>query len=351
MKPKERVLAALNHQTTDRVPIALCSGYWDANLEQGLKEYFYLRGTDTLHAFFGIDAYWVEPVYRGPAFDLDDSGHRLGIYGTPEYSQTYSQALARPLAAVTSVAEIEAYPWPQIDHFDFSTVTHFANLYRDYAIVSPRRWSPTFDQIADLTGFETAMMYLVTQPKIVEAMVEAITHWNCIMWEHVLDAAPGLIDICYVGDDPAGQLDMLISPKLWRRFFKPAFRRLFSVAKARGVKVMFHMCGNATAIIPDLIEIGVDVLMPVQVSAQGMEPLRLKQAYGKDISFWGAIDTQHVLPESTPQQVRAEVRRMIDVLGKDGGYILSSSHNLTSDIPIENIWAMYDEAARYYPYS
>lgn len=351
MNSKERVLAALDHQTTDRVPIALAHGYWSPDLDQPLREYFYLRGTDTLYAFFHMDAYWVEPVYCGPEFGFDPAGHRMGIFGTPENSNTYSQEFPRPLASANSVAEVEAYPWPRIEWFDFSTVAHFAGLYRDYAIVSPRRWSPTFDQIADLMGFETAMMSLVTQPKVIEAMVEKITDWNCAMWEHVLEAAPGEIDICYVGDDPAGQLDLLISPRLWRRFFKPAFARLFQIAKSHQARVMFHICGNATSIIPDLIDIGMDILCPVQVSAKDMDPAHLKREYGRDISFWGGVDTQHVLPEGTPEQVRGEVRRLIDTFGEGGGYILSSAHNLTSDVPAANILAMYDEAARYYPFA
>jgi len=350
MNSKERVLNALTHKITDRIPIALIHGYWMSDVEQILKEYYYLRGGDTLDAIFNFDTRGVEPSYRGPVFDLDGKGHRLGIFRTPENSYTYSEEFYRPFTDLTSIAEIEAYPWPKIEYFDFSTVKYFTDLYKNYAIISPRRWSPIFCQIADFMGFESAMMCLYTNPKIIEALVEKITDWNCIMWAHILDAVPGQIDICYVGDDPAGQQAMMIDPKLWRRFFKNAFARLFNLAKSRNVQVMFHICGNANAIIPDLIEIGMDILMPVQVAAQGMDPVILKREYGADISFFGGMDTQNVLPNSTPEQVRAEVRRLIDIFGKDGGYIFSSSHNLNSDIPVENIIAMYEEAAVYYPF-
>jgi len=350
MNSKERVLNALNHKTTDRIPIALVHGYWMSDVEQLLKEYYYLRGGDTLDAIFNFDTHGVEPVYRGPAFDLDGKGHRLGIFRTPENSNTYSEEFYRPFTDSASIFEIESYPWPKIEYFDFSTMTHFTDLYKNYAIISPRRWSPIFCQIADFMGFESAMMCLYTNPKLIEALVEKITDWNCIMWAHILDTAPGQIDICYVGDDPAGQQAMIIDPKIWRKFFKNAFARLFKLAKSRNVQVMFHICGNATAIIPDLIEIGMDILMPVQVAAQGMDPIILKREFGADISFFGGMDTQNVLPKSTPEQVRAEVRRLIDIFGKDGGYIFSSSHNLNSDIPIENIIAMYEEAAVYYPF-
>ena len=199
-------------------------------------------------------------------------------------------------------------------------------------------------------GFEPAMMAFYSNPIVIEALTEILTDWNVAMWIRTLDAAPGQIDICYIGDDPAGQEEMMISPKIWRKFFKPAFARIFSVAKSRNVRVMFHICGNARAIIPDLIEIGMDILMPVQISARDMEPILLKREYGMDISFLGGMDTQQVLPNCSPQQVRAEVRRLIDIFGKDGGYISSSSHNLNLDVPIENIVAMYEEAASYYPF-
>jgi uroporphyrinogen decarboxylase len=350
MNSKERVLAALSHQPSDRIPLTMVHGYIVPEMERRLKEHYYLYGVETLHPFFKLDTQWIEPVYVGPPLGVDQEGNRLGIWGTPEYIQTYSERFRRPLAEITSVAEVEAYPWPQIEWFDFSTIPQMANLYRDYAVICPRRWSPVFDRIAELMGFETFLINLITQPKVIEALVEKITDWNCQMWQRVLDAAPGMIDICYTGEDPAGQLNLLIRPELWRRYFKPAYARLFEIAHSRGAYVMFHICGNATPILPDLIEIGMDILMPVQVSAKDMDPARLKREYGREITFWGGVDTQHLLPNGTPDQVRREVRRLIDILGEGGGFVLASTHNLTADIPIENIWAMYDEAARYYPF-
>ena len=350
MKPKERVLNALNHQTTDRIPISLVHGYWMQEISQELLKHYYLKGHETLQTIFNIDAYWVEPFYRGPRFGEDQQGNRFGIWNTPEYTYTYSEEMSRPLSEATSVADIENFPWPKIEWFDFSPITHFAKLYQDYAIVSPRRWSPTFSRIAELVGFETAQIWLLTDPKLIDAMVENITHWNCLMWENIIKAAPGQIDILYVGDDPAGQQGMMFSPELWRKHFKPAFKRLFQVAKQHNVKTMFHICGNPVSIIPDLIDVGMEILCPVQVSANEMSPIKLKKEFGADISFWGGVDVQHLLPNATPEEVRKNVRELIDILGKDGGYVLSSSHNLDIDIPVENITAMYEEAAVYYPH-
>ena len=351
MNSKERVLAALNHQTTDRVPIALAHGYWKPDVEQALREHFYLKGYDTLNCVFNIDAYWVEPTYCGEPLGTDDDGNPLGIWGTSEdTSLSYTDEAIRPLSEASSVADVEAYPWPRIEWFDFSSVKVLADLYRDYAIVGPWTWNPTFCRIAELCGFESALMSLVSQPKLMDAMIEKITDWNCAMWQNVLDAAPGQIDIAFVGDDFASQTGMMMSPDQFRRYFKPGLARLFDVAKSRGVRVMFHICGNPRDIIPDLIEIGMDILMPLQLREAGMDPEKLKREFGADISFWGGVDTQHLLPYGRPEEVRTEVRRLIDILGRDGGYVLSSSHNLLGDVLVANIVAMYDEAARYYPF-
>ena len=141
-----------------------------------------------------------------------------------------------------------------------------------------------------------------------------------------LDAAPGLIDIAYVGDDVASQMGMLFRPELWRRYFKSVYAKQFQIAKSRGVKVMFHICGACRDIIPDLIDIGLDILMPLQLSARGMDPVELKREFGNHLTFWGGVDVQSFLPYASPDEVRQEVRRLIDILGKEGGYVLSSSH-------------------------
>ena len=350
MKSKERVLAALEHRNTDRVPIALLHANWEDPTAAKLRQHFYLRQTETLSAIFRFDTRAVEPYYIGPEFTRDTDGNLLGIFSTPEESNTYTEEFGRPLKDVNTVAEVEAHPWPKVEWFDFSSVKYHADLYKDYAIIGPRRWSPIFVMIADLCGFETALVNLMTQPKITEAIIEKITDFRCAILEATLDAAPGQIDIAFTGDDPAGQRGMLFSPEIWRRFFKPAWARLFKIAKSRGVRVMHHICGSPVSIIPDLIEIGMDILMPLQLGAGDMDPVILKREYGKDITFWGGVNTQQLMPFGKPDEVRAEVRRLIDILGKDGGYVLSSSHDLMEDVPVENIKALYNEAENYYPF-
>jgi len=351
VKSKERILAALNHQTTDRIPISNCHGFWNQEILQSLKTRYKIRGDNTLESILNLDVKWVEPVYCGPDLGFDDQGHPLGIWGYREGLETYTETYPRPLKDVNSIQQIEIYQWPRCDWFDFSTIPGLAKLYRDYAVAAPIIWSPIFSRISSLLGFETALIYLHTEPVLIEAMVEKITEYNCEFYANILDAAPGLIDILFIGDDPAGQERMLMNPDIWRRFFKPSLKKVFEIAKSRDVLVMYHICGNCREIIPDLIDIGMDILMPLQISARDMDPVELKEQYGRDISFWGGVDVQNFLPNATPDQVRTEVRRLIDILGNDGGYVLSSSHNLLEDIPIDNILAMFDEANLYYPYT
>jgi uroporphyrinogen decarboxylase len=137
----------------------------------------------------------------------------------------------------------------------------------------------------------------------------------------------------------------MMSMDLYRKMIKPYHRRLFGYIKSRTpAKILYHTCGSVAHLIPDIIEMGVDALNPVQVSAKGMDTRALKREFGRDLSFWGAVDTQRVLPFGTPEEVAAEVRRRIGDLGAGGGYVLCAVHNIQADVPPENICAMYDSA-------
>jgi uroporphyrinogen decarboxylase len=343
---KERVLTALKHQTPDRVPAARCHGFWESDVRQALFTHFKVRNEETLDVLLNLDVKWVEPFYRGPDMGYDKDNRKIGIWGMAEGEGTYSEKFHRPLGQASTVQEVEDHPWPKVEWFDFSLVKTSAELVQEFAVVAPPAWSPIFSRISGLCGFETALMMLHTAPTLIEAMVERITAFNVEFYSELLDAGKGLIDILIVGDDPAGQDRMLMNPDLWRRFFKPSLKSIFEVAKSRGVYVMYHICGNCREILPDLIEIGLDILNPLQISARDMDPIELKNEFGKDLSFWGGVDVQSFLPTATPDEVRHEVRRLIDILGKDGGYVLSSSHNLLIDVSVENIIAMYDVAVR-----
>jgi len=287
MKPKERVLAALDHQATDQVPLDITMDDLSPDLEAALRQHFMVKDTEAVRVALGIDLRWVQPVsYR---LSKHPEGAGLNWFGTTEGLASFADGLGqRPLQNAETVAEIERYAWPDPDWFDYDTVPTLAAQYRDYAIVAPMTWSPLFCRIAELCGMERTMMFLVDSPALIDAMVEHIMDFYAEYYSRILDAAPGQIDIMYVGDDPAGQDGMLFSPDIWRRFFKQPYSRLCQIGKQRGVRVMFHICGSAVDLIPDLLEIGVDILMPLQFRAARMDPRELKAAYGRDLCFYWA---------------------------------------------------------------
>jgi uroporphyrinogen decarboxylase len=348
MKPRERVLAALAREETDRVPLDLAHDEIYPSLEAKLRRHFMVKDIEAIRLALGLDIRWIQPV----SYRLSRRGELNGLnwFGTPEdrlFSFGDSTSLGRrPLQGLDTIAEVERYPWPDPDWFDYGSVATLADQYRNYAIVAPGTWSPLFCRISELCGMKETLMMLIDDPVSIDALVERIAGFYVEYLTRILDAAPGHIDIMYTGDDPAGQQGMLFSLKLWRRFFKKPFARIFQVAKERGVRVMFHICGSAVALIPDLLDIGVDILQVLQLTAAGMDPVKLKSEYGRDLCFCGGVDVQRLLPYGTAEEVRAEVRHLIDTLGKDGGFILGPSHSLMDDVPLENVLAMYDEAHR-----
>jgi uroporphyrinogen decarboxylase len=210
-------------------------------------------------------------------------------------------------------------------------------------------WIPLVCTLFELFGFEETLIKLHTEPKIIEA---AVSHFETFILEfsrRTLDAAKGSADIFWVGDDFATDRGMMMSPEHWRRFLKPTYGKLFALAKSYGFKMWFHCCGTFRPVLPDLIDMGMDVWETTQVHLPGNEPEVLKREYGRDITFYGAVNSQQTLPFGTPEEVRAEVRERVRVLGKGGGYICGADHTILPDVPIENVLALLDEARKSQP--
>jgi uroporphyrinogen decarboxylase len=200
-----------------------------------------------------------------------------------------------------------------------------------------------------ILGFEKSCIYLLQQPKIIEAIMDKVLNVYMEQGLSIFESLGHRVDAIYAfADDLGTQHSLWLSPDHYRQIVKPYHRKIVDfIRKYSTAKIIFHSCGAIFDFIPDLIEIGIDALNPVQTSADGMEPTRLKSEYGKDLIFWGGIDTQHILPHGSPEDVRTEVRRKIDILSKNGGYVLAPVHNIQPDVPGENVWAMVDEARRY----
>ncbi|MEI8191239.1 MAG: uroporphyrinogen decarboxylase family protein [candidate division NC10 bacterium] len=195
-----------------------------------------------------------------------------------------------------------------------------------------------------MRGFEDGYMDLAADPDRARQVMARILEIKLAYWDRILRELGGLVDIVGEADDLGGQDRPLFSPAMYRALVKPLQRELFSFIRARtSARIFFHSCGAIRELIPDLIEIGVDILNPVQVSAAGMDGADLKREFGRDIVFWGGgVDTQRVLGGGTPDEVRADVRRRIADLRKGGGFVFAAVHNVQPNVPPENLVAMWE---------
>jgi len=195
-----------------------------------------------------------------------------------------------------------------------------------------------------MRGYEPFYVDLATHQDLVATMLDRMVEFKCAFWERALREIGDLVDVVIEADDMAGQERLLFSPVTYRRLVKPRHKRLFEFIKAQApVKLFFHSCGSIRPLIPDLIEVGVDILNPVQIAAAGMDPVALKRDFGRDLVFWGGgVDTQRVLGTGTPSQVRDDVRRNIEALAPGGGFVFAAVHDIQANVPAENIMAMWD---------
>lgn len=263
-------------------------------------------------------------------------------------SAVYDEVIESPLARAESVADVEAHDWPTPDEVVFPDLPAGFDLssWKADKLVLDMGFIGPFGVPWAMLGMEKLMMDLVLNPAVVEAVVARTEEFTLGCLEILFSKYPGAFDLIGSGDDYGGQNGLLLSNAMIGRFFMPSLKRHLDLGRRHGARGYHHCCGAIFDMIPQFIEAGVEVLNPIQTSAAGMDPQRLKQAYGRHLCFHGGIDIQQTLVTGTPDDVRDEVRSRIETLGPDG-YILAPSHTLQPDTPPENLVAMYDEACRY----
>ena len=337
---RERWLALLSRKSSDRMPM----DYWGTpettdNLmkHSGCDSYHELM--KKLHVDYVVSA---NPKYIGP---LPPEGEDIfGIrYVNYDYGTgVYDEAVYAPLANYSSVEAIEAnYHWPEPDWWDYSEILDQIHGREDYPIRGGG--SEPFLTYKYLRGDEQAMMDLVENPDIVDYCLGKLFDLAYENTYRIFEAIPGRVMITYVAEDMGGQNDLMFSPHHIRRFLFPGMKRIIDLTHQAGAFVFHHNDGNCSRILPELIDMGIDILNPIQWRAVGMERETLKQKYGQNIIFHGAMDNQYTLPFGTVDEVRQEVHDNIRILGEGGGYILAPCHNIQPITPIENIVAMYEE--------
>ncbi|MBN2022331.1 MAG: hypothetical protein JW809_06010 [Pirellulales bacterium] len=376
MTPRQRVLAALDHKRPDRVPIDLGGN------QTGIHKFAYqalvkhlgigddvrimdavqqlARPCEELLQRFRVDTRYIA-AGAADGFDgaiqvnerkgrvwhdlVDEFGVRWSM---PDDQPLYMDVSHHPLADAT-VQDIESYPFPRGDNPGrFRGLRAEAlRLRREtpYAVVSGIS-GVIYETCWYMRGLEAWYVDLLAQPEFCEALLDRVLQFWLDWFRAFLDEVGDLVDVIMLGDDLAGQDGPLFRPALYRHLVKPRQKRLTQYIRSRTkAKLWYHTCGACTEYIPDLADIGIDALNPVQISAAGMDPAGLKSRFGREMVLWGgAIDAQHVLPVAAPDEIRRHVRRHLEVFKPGGGYVFNNVHNIQAGVPPENIVALYDAA-------
>jgi uroporphyrinogen decarboxylase len=382
MTSRERLLRALDHREPDRVPIDLGGN------QTGIHKFAYRRLLDLL----GLHEELVimdlvqqlarpsEPVLERLRVDTryiaaggpkdfkgevvrrvrngrtwNDFTDEFGVtWSMPEDHPYYFDISHSPLAGL-SLDEIRAYPFPRGDD-----PTRFEGL-RERALAL-RRETPygvvsgisgvVYEICWYMRGLENLFIDMMAQPAVLEVLIDRTLKFWMDWFRLFLDEVGDVVDVIMIGDDLAGQNGPLFNPAVYRRIVKPRHKRLVQYVKSRTrAKIWYHSCGSVLEYLPDLVDNGIDVLNPVQLSAKGMDPGRLKAEWGSRLAFWGGgIDSQHVLPRARPREIREHVRRNLAAFKPGGGYVFNSVHNIQADVPPENVVALYDAAYKFGEY-
>ena len=374
MTHRERILAALHHRAPDRVPVdlgATIASTMTIKAQQRLRAYLGLPSGPPPATFAKRSSTVLpdEAILR--RFDIDTRGVLLGSADVRPERKLSENALvdewgvtwtrpegghyihtAGPLYGLDEpgVQDLDKCAWPDpADPGRFRGLRERARGIHentDYAVILNLGVGP-IHACQFLRGWAEFLGDMLACPAFAEALLERVVEIWVEITRRALEEAGEYVDLVIFGDDLGAQKATLIRPELYRRMVKPHHQRMVETAKRYGKPVLYHTCGSVYALIPDLIEAGIDALNPIQVAAAEMDTRRLKREFGRDLTFWGAIDNQRVLPRGTPEEVRQEVKRRIEDLAEGGGYVLCAAHNLQQDVPPENIIAMYEAALSY----
>ncbi len=345
MMSRQRVLTAFAHQEPDRVPCWLgASPEWKALA----RAYLGLPDDEALLIYLGDDLRRVSSRYVGPdhAHPTKNLTHPNATYRTPfgieRYGYGYGMPLNSPLKHVKSVAEVEAYPWPDPEWVEVSHIREEALKWeRRYAILGGE-WSPFWHDAIDLMDFDGLIYNMYDRPEVVDAVMEHVASYYLAVSQRIFEAAKDAIDIFFIGNDFGGQTGPMISPRLFRRFILPHLKRFVDLGHEYGKLVLLHCDGSIRHLIQDMIAIGLDGLQSVQPYCAGMELRGLKKDFGDKLTFVGCVDTQALI-EGTAEDARRLTLETLEIMMPGGGFIASPSHDyLLPETPVENVIIMYE---------
>lgn len=352
MTPRARIQATLNRQPVDRPPVDLwCTGEVLAVLRAHTGEEDELA----VYRALGLDKIvWIFPGYGSGRFDPNEGGERT-MWGVPTRMiqaglASYQEFGAPPFGDFTDPAQLADYPlWPDPDRFDFSSSKALAGKACTFGFATIGPWISHFEIYCQLRGLENALMDVVAEPEFMEAALDRIDGIQTAMLERLLGELGDDLDIVFISDDMGTQESLLISLAAWDRHFRARLKRWCDLIHRHGKKVLFHTDGAARLLVPRLIECGIDLLNPIQHICPGMERAALKRDFGQHLIFHGGVDNQRVLPFGSAADVARETRECMDTLGRGGGYVCCSCHNVQAGTPVENILAMINTVQAFPP--
>lgn len=353
MTPKQRILAILNREPVDRIPVDL---WHTPEIAAALRHHIGAADDFAMWKSLGLDKIvWNFIDYKtdeGRAGGQSGAGAEAGgdrtMWGVPLKNiqageANYAEFGDAPLAGYETEGSLDNYPWwPDVENFDYDGAAALAKrAAADYAVIGP--WVSLFEIYCQLRGLEQAMLDLVENPELVEAILDRVESIQTGMMKRYFTRLGGNLDLVFVSDDIAGQQSLLMSVGMWRQHLQPRLKRWCDLIHAHGLRVFYHTDGAARPLLGPILDCGVDVLNPIQHACPGMDMAELKREFGSRVIFHGGVDNQSVLPRGTAEQVRAEVKDCLRTLGGGReGYICASCHNVQPGTPLENILAMVE---------
>lgn len=374
MNSRERFEAAMNHEEPDRVPVDMGKHIGSIHKDAYVKLRDYLEDSsmqnqklildrmaqtvvpdENLLQRFQIDFRWIVPHWVEVKEVVGKDAY-IDMWGVTYTSAGDYYAITDSPLKNATLADLDAYDWPDPHHPQMLTGLGeqaqdlFENT--DYVVGADTIKGGILTTALAVRGFEPLLMDMIADTVFAEALFDRIYYLYKEMWTDYLKAVGSFVQLVYITDDLGTQDSLLISPELFRGLIKPRLASLIQHIKSlANVRVMFHTDGAILPVIEDIIEMGVDILNPVQTSTKGMDDTWvLNQKYGDRLSFHGAIDVQQVLPGSTEKELRYEVAKRINDLGQNGGYILAPCHNIGHDISPANVVTLFEAAQEYGQY-
>lgn len=350
LSSRERILTALNHQRTDRIPIAMVCGNINPPAMRDLD--IYLKQSKGIDARSYIDSF-LDVTEIWACGEFNDKSDIWGVqrkdicYG----EGSYIEISYYPLKEMNTLEEIKNYSFPKVGEMPLQEKVDEIREIRkrkDTAIVLSN--ANIFETAWYMRGFEQAMMDMLLQPAVIHHILEKVTTFFTEYFYSILKECKDDVDMVFTADDIGQQEGLLLPLDMWEEFIKPYHVRINEMVHNMGVKVIYHTDGAVSEAVSGLIDMGIDILQALQFSGSNMDPKHLKDNYGDRLCFEGGMCVQNILPFGSVDKVREETRKLISVLGKNGGYLCGPSHYIQAGTPPENVVAFFDEALSYYPF-